>query len=166
MSQRYVYRPPLPSKATRQVIRRSRASCRGTIVWKLPADPWPRMIHFESWLEYLVLCLLLVQHDPYDVWEQPPAISYIDPRGRPSTHYFDFLVTLRNGTKLAVTVKPMKHVKKYSFVRELECIRAATPKQYADKVFLVTDKQVDPKAARDAARQLYAQRHQMVKALV
>lgn len=110
-----------------------------------------------------MLCLILSQHDPYDVWEQPPAITYVDPRGRPATHYFDFLVTLRDGTRLAIAVKPMKHVVKYSFVEELECIAASTPKQFADRVLLITDQHIDRDSAIEAARQLNVHRHQMVE---
>lgn len=73
-----VYRAPDPSHATRMIPARSRASLRWFLVAKLPGFDRPRVLQFESGLEYAFLCLMLVRNDVYSIWEQPPEISYLN----------------------------------------------------------------------------------------
>lgn len=154
MNLNLAYRGPAPSRATRTISQRGKASLRGALVAKLPAFDHPRVIQFESALEYRFLCLMLVRDDVQDVWEQPPAVIYIDRNGRNARHVYDFLVTLKDGTRFAVAVKPMQRVRKRGFDLELERIAAATPLQFADHVLLITDEQIDRAAAAQAARTL------------
>lgn len=106
MTQNLIYRAPEPSRASRAVVRRSKASLRGSMIAKLPAFDRPRVIQFESMLEYRFLCLMLVRDDVHDIQEQPPAVQYRRADGNPTSHVFDFLVTLTNGDRIAVAIKP------------------------------------------------------------
>lgn len=154
MNQNLIYIGPEPSHATRSISRRSKASLRGALVAKLPGFARPRVIQFESALEYAFLCLLLVRTDIHHIWDQPTAVRYTDAGGRPATHVFDFLVTTTGGERIAVAIKPMQRVIQQNFVSELERIATATPKQFADRVSLITDQHLDRRAAAEAARQL------------
>ncbi len=146
------YEPPAPSKATRRIARRSRASLRGELVAQLPADNRPRRIVFESKLEHRFLLLTLARRDVHDIWDQPPAIAYRDARGRRRTHTFDFLVTFESGRRIATAIKPEKLVHKRRFLEELQSIRSAVRPDFADDVVLVTDRQIDKRKAAIAAR--------------
>lgn len=152
--ERLVYQAPDPSRATRRISRRSKASLRGFMIAMLPGFKRPRVLQFESNLEYLFLCLMLVRNDVFSIWDQPPKVSYIDRSGKTVDHTFDFLVTLSNGESIAVAIKPSARVIQRAFISELELIAAAVPKHFADRVILVTEQHLDRKAAVVAARHL------------
>lgn len=149
-----IYRTPEPSRATRKIPRRSKASLRGSMVAKLPGFERPRVLWFESAHEYRFLCQMLVREDVFSIWDQPPAISYVDGRGRKRGHTFDFLVTLQNGERIAVAIKPSIRALSQNFIAELEMVAVSMPKQYADRIVLITEKHIDREAAAEAARQL------------
>lgn len=154
MKQNLIYLGPEPSHATRTISRRSKASLRGSLIASLPGFERPRIIQFESALEYAFLCLMLVRADIHHIWDQPAAVQYTDATGEPAKHVFDYLVTTTCGERVAVAIKPMQRVIQQNFVSELERIAAATPKQFADRVMLITDQHLDRRAAAQAARQL------------
>lgn len=154
MKQNLIYLGPEPSHATRTISRRSKASLRGSLIASLPGFERPRIIQFESTLEYAFLCLMLVRADIYHIWDQPTAVQYTDATGQTAKHVFDYLVTTTCGERVAVAIKPMQRVIQQNFVSELERIAAATPKQFADRVMLITDQHLDRRAAAEAARQL------------
>jgi len=143
---------PSPSRATRKILKRSRVSCRGASAVRLPENDRLQVVQFESKLEQRVKFMLLARHDVCDIWEQPPSISYVDRRGKPRIHTFDFLVAMRSGRKIAVAVKPHARLKKGRFLDELKYIRAAMLGSFADDVVLVTDRQISKSAALNAAR--------------
>ena len=154
MKQNLIYIGPEPSHATRAISRRSKASLRGALVVKLPGFERPRIVQFEGALEYAFLCLMLVRTDIHHIWDQPTAVQYADASGLPAKHVFDYLVTTTCGERVAVAIKPMQRVIQQNFVSELERVAAATPKQFADRVMLITDQHLDRRAAAEAARQL------------
>ncbi|WP_411957244.1 Tn7 transposase TnsA N-terminal domain-containing protein [Paracoccus homiensis] len=148
------YRGPEPSHATRFPARRAKESLRGSMVALLPGFERPRIIYFESALEYAFLCLMLVRDDVHHIRDQPPAISYVGTDGRHARHVFDFLVTKTDGERIAVAIKPMQRVLKLNFASQLEAVSAAVTKSFADRVLLVTDQHIDREAAAEAARTL------------
>lgn len=163
MTKTNIYRMPHPSRATRKVVTRSRASLRGSLIAMLPAFRWPRELHFESELEYRFLCLMLIRDDIFDIWDQPTAIKYVGRDGRSASHTFDFLVTKIDGTKIAVAIKPKERAASKGFAKELELVARAIPKQFADRTILVTEHQLNRKAARSAARKLAQTRPSLVE---
>ncbi|MFV1593833.1 TnsA endonuclease N-terminal domain-containing protein [Phaeobacter sp. JH20_36] len=154
MNDNLIYRGPEPSHATRIPARRSKGSLRGSMVAMLPGFQRPRVIYFESALEYAFLCLMLVRDDVHHIREQPPAISYVGAEGQSAQHVFDFLVTKKDGERVAVAIKPMQRALKLNFASELEAVAAALPKTFADRISLVTDHHIDKSAAAEAARTL------------
>lgn len=158
MNQTLIHRAPEPSRASRDVVRRSKASLRGSMIATLPAYERPRVIQFESMLEYRFLCLTLLRPDIHDILEQPPAILYRRADGSTARHVFDFLITLTNGERIAVAIKPAGRVIRRDFITELRHIAAAMPKHFAHRVRLVTDEQLNRRAAAEAARQIMRNR--------
>lgn len=146
------FRFPRPSRSTRHISPRSRASLRGALVAQLPADRHPRRIVFESKLEQRVLHLLLARPDIRDIWDQPPAVTYRAEDGREKRHVFDYLATFTNGRRIAIVVKPAQRASRTSFRNEFQLIRASTNVAFAHDVVLVTDQSFNPADARNAAR--------------
>ena len=151
--------PPLPSRATRTIARRSKASSRGAVVVQLPCDSRPRIIEFESKLEQRVLWLLLARPDVWDIREQPASLGYVDEAGKSRRHTFDFLVTLQSGRRYAVVVKPERHACKSRFLRGLADLRRAMHKGYADEILLITDRSFTRAEALNAQRLHDFRRH-------
>lgn len=143
---------PLPSRATRRIAKRSKYSSRGGIVVQLPGWARPRIVCFESKLEQRVLFLLLARRDLIDLWEQPPSITYWDEGGRRRSHFCDFLIRLSSGRRIAIAVKPAKRASRIGFVRDLQCIRAAMSKDFADDLVLITDQDFTKAEALNAER--------------
>ncbi|MCF2872893.1 hypothetical protein L0664_17640 [Octadecabacter sp. G9-8] len=143
---------PLPSRATRRIAKRSKSSSRGGIVVHLPGWARPRIVYFESKLEQRVLFLLLARGDVIDLWEQPPSITFWDEGGRRRTHFCDFLIRLSSGRRVAIAIKPAKLASRISFVRDLQCIRAAMTEDFADDLVLITDQDFTKAEALNAER--------------
>ena len=145
--------PPLPSRATRIISKRSKVSSRGAITASLPGSgDRDRIIQFESKLEQRVLLLLLARRDLWDIWDQPPAIAYTAPDGRTRHHTFDFLVTFTTGRRWSVVVKPQVRAARPDFQKEVAAIRAGLRKDYADELRLVTDAHFTRDEALNAER--------------
>lgn len=164
MNQTLTSRASEPSRASRDVVRRSKASLRGSMIAKIPAFERPRVIQFESMLEYRFLCLTLLRPDVHDILEQPPAIRYRHGDGSTKSHIFDFLITLTSGERIAVAIKPTERVIQRDFVIELRHVAAAMPKHFAHRVKLVTEEQLDRRAAAEAARQIMRSRPTLTEA--
>jgi len=122
-----------------------------------------RIVFYESILEKNFLLLICLRDDLVDLQEQPTAVPYVDAQGRQRHHVFDVVVTLADGTTIAVAIKPKEKVLKYNFERELEYVAASTPKSFATKIKLITDLDLDAKAAQEAARKLMMQNRSMME---
>ncbi|RJE78481.1 hypothetical protein DWB67_17480 [Paracoccus sp. JM45] len=144
------YVPPERTRATRMFPARSRASGRGFVFAKLRASAAWRQLIFESDLERKCLLVLLSQRAVVDIWDQPPQITYRNQVGKPSSHTFDFLVTLEDGNKIAIAVKPGALAERNKFDREFALIKVQTSKQFADDALLVTDSSFSAAEVRNA----------------
>ena len=153
--------PPLPSRSTRRIARRSKSSSRGGIVVQLPGWARSRIVFFESRLELNVLYLILARGDVVDVWEQPPSISYRDVTGKRRSHFFDFLIVLKSGRRIAIAVKPAKIAARSKFVSDLKCIRQDIRKDFADDALLITDQDFTKAEAQNAERYVDFSRHKI-----
>ena len=143
----------------RRIARRSKSSSRGGIVVQLPGWTRSRIVFFESRLELNVLYVLLARGGVVDVWEQPPSISYRDATGKRRNHFFDFLIGLKSGRRIAVAVKPAKIAARLKFVSDLKCIRQEMRKDFADAVLLITDQDFTKAEAQNAERYVDFARH-------
>lgn len=143
---------PLPSKATRKPPARSKASSRGLVPGATALDPRLRLRYFESKREQDALYLLLARPDVVDIWDQPPPVSFRDATGRIHGHTFDFLITLADGRRIAIAVKPEAMVEATGFRETLQRIRVGTPLSYAHEVVLITERCYTPSAVRNAQK--------------
>lgn len=146
------YIRPLHSRATRKPPARSKASSRGHVTGWTNIDPVWRLRYFESKHEKDALFLLHARADVVDIWDQPPAIPYRDENGKVRSHTFDFLVTLKDGSRIAIAIKPAAIVEGTGFRDTLRLIRAATPLSFAQEVVLITEQSYCPSSARNAQK--------------
>ena len=144
--------PPLPSRSMRCIARRSKSSSRGGIVVQLPGWARSRIVFFESRLELNVLYLILARGDVVDIWEQPPSISYRDATGKRRNHFFDFLIVLKSGRRIAIAVKSARTAARTNFVSDLKSIRQDMRKDFADDILLITDQDFTKAEAQNAER--------------
>ncbi|CAN7373097.1 hypothetical protein [Devosia sp. LjRoot3] len=100
--------PPERSRATRPISLTGRNSFRGALVAKFGGID--QIIAYESLLERGCLHMLLADPNVNYVWEQPPAISFLDIEGTPRKHTLDFLATYSDGRQIGFACKPHKKV--------------------------------------------------------
>lgn len=146
------YRLPEASRATRKVSFRSRTSVRGIVPVWLEAQQCARRVVFESKMELIFILLATTSGDVMDLWEQPPAVPYRDASGKERRHVFDFLITMADGRRFAVAVKPQERVIARGFEHELGLIRRQMPVSFADDVILFTDAHYSTADALNALR--------------
>jgi TnsA endonuclease N terminal len=127
-------RTPRASRATREIKIGDKGSVSGALIAN------DIKIWFESQLEYWVLLVLLARWDVLDVWEQPTPVEYVDDDGVVRVHTFDFLVTLRDGTRIAIAVKPAGEVVESRIQRIVDLIAEQMPPAFAGYAKLLTDK--------------------------
>ncbi|MBM1689274.1 hypothetical protein [Sulfitobacter geojensis] len=141
---------PDPSRSSRKINWRSRASCRGTIVLSLNSRQ--QVVVYESLLELMCILLISSRGDLADVWDQPEPIRFTLPDGSHHEHTFDYRVTLTDGLRYAVAIKPIHHVEKYDFDLKLGYICAALPDAFADEVILMSEADFTRAQALNAQR--------------
>jgi hypothetical protein len=124
--------------ATRIPSRRSRGSSRSSII----GGAKPRRFHCEGGIEEKAAYAFLAAPLVADVWEQPAAVEYLDELGQRRRHTFDFLVLLKDGTRIAVEVKPSAFEKKWRPI--IEMIARQMSRKFADTVLLLTEEKLRP----------------------
>lgn len=142
--------PPLRSTGSRSFPARSRSSSRGFLVATLPEEARPRQIIYESNLERQTALLLLARRDLRNLWDQPPAVSYKDPKRGTAKHVFDYLASFDGGIRRAIAVKPLSRVEQLGFRATLAAIREQMPRRFADEVVLVTERDLNKAEVRNA----------------
>jgi len=130
-----IWCPPGPSVTSRNVHGKSRGACRPSVV----GGAEPREIMCESGLEKKAAHFLLTHPKVADLSEQPPSVVWFDAAGQRHRHTFDFLVTLKDGRKLAVAVKPKARAERHRLADVLASIATQLPRGFADGVLLITD---------------------------
>ena len=142
----HAWHPPAPSLSSRRLKLRSRGASRVQIV----GGAVPTMIVCESDLERKAVYVLLADPDVIELREQPPAVAYVDQQGVKRTHTFDMVVTRRDGSRIAVAVKPSCRAERSGLRATLALIAAQMPRHFADGVQLLTERQLHRDAVHDA----------------
>jgi hypothetical protein len=125
---------PLPSLSSRDLSLHSAISVHGyTFV-----DG--RKVWYESILERCLLLLARLRPDAVEVAEQPPAVTYIDDANRERSHTFDCRLTLTDGTRWLIAVKPSALVEKTGIDRIVQLTAEQILPSVADFVALFTEK--------------------------
>jgi hypothetical protein len=92
--------PPSASIGERDFPFASKASERGFVI------AYNRRIPYESGLERGFILAYLAHRATKSVIEQSPRFEYVDGDGVCHPHFFDLLVILHDGKRLAIDVKP------------------------------------------------------------
>jgi len=139
-----IHTSPAPSVSLRSIsltnrTGRPKGSLRGALVSSIGE---PRIIYYESGLEKKALLCLLARPDIREVREQQPRVAYVDAQGTLRHHTFDFEVHTSNGEVIAVAVRPFERAKKKFFFDELAWIAAQLSTDVADRIVLITEREL------------------------
>jgi hypothetical protein len=104
-------------------------------------------MHVESGLEKNHGLGLLARSDLLELHEQVPA-KYLDADGEVATHWFDFVALLKDGSKVAVAVRPAD--KAESLRAELELVAASVSRDFADRIAIMTENDLSRELIHDA----------------
>lgn len=102
----------------------------------------PRIMYFESGLELNAQMILQARRDVREIFEQLPRVKYLDQCGKERTHTFDILAHMTDGERIAIAVKPYDVAKRKGFREELAIIAPQIPREVADRVVLLIDRQL------------------------
>ena len=108
-------------------------------VWLDIQAQMPRIYGADSQIEYHGLALALTDPTNAQVHEQVGPVSFVDADGKPGNHFFDHLITKKDGSRIAVAVKPTERLKSGRFLRELEALERTMAPGFVDEVRLVTE---------------------------
>lgn len=133
-----VWTPPQPSRGERTFKLTSKGSVRGFVVLD------GVRVNFESRAEYKACLVIRSRPDTLRVVEQSPRVEYVDENGVRRTHVFDLKVFRRDGSVVAVDVKPFAKVKS-SGIRETHALIAGqiSPK-IANRLLVFTERMYTP----------------------
>lgn len=131
--------PPLPSIAERAVPVASKGRFTGHLV---AGDGPGRIIRTESHLEMQTALIWLARPETAEIEEQV-SFPWCDRDGSRRTHFFDFRIVRRDGTRVALAVKPEKRLKSGRFLAEIRRIAGQVTPDFADEVRLFTDRHID-----------------------
>ncbi len=145
--------PAKPSTASRKVAITGKFSAKGAT--RAHDD---RILLEESKLELDAVTMFLADRCIVKVEDQPPAIDYVDHDGVFHRHTFDFKLTLASGKRVAVIVKPSRRADRLDFKLQTSCIARDTPRDFADKVILLTEHEITERRVADAEFILAARR--------
>lgn len=135
------YRPPAPTTAGLMFPARSKLTVRGFTLAMTPAERYWRQIISASQGERECSLLVLAMPNLWNLFDQPKTVSFVDVDGKQKTHRFDYLAEFKDGSRAAIAVKPQERVERLNFKATLRAIQRDLPPGFADKVFLVTERE-------------------------
>jgi len=109
-----------------------------------------REYFYESQLERDFIYVCLASRLVKDYFDQPPRVTIMWEDGRMGEHTFDGLVTLTNGSRAAVDVKPKCRIR-HSRVREIHrLVEEQVGTAFADVYLLRSEDHIHPDDVHDA----------------
>lgn len=133
---------------------RSTASYRGLVV----DHARNREFVYESLLERGFIYISLASGLVEDYLDQPPPVEFRNGDGKMAEHTFDALLTLKDGIRAAVDLKPKKKVVRSGIIEVQKLIEQQVGKSFADIYLLRTEDHVHPDDVADAQLVLRARR--------
>lgn len=127
---------PPPSRSSRAISLHSKGSVRGFDFFD------GRQTWYEAEIELKFGFLAKARPDVAAVVEQPPAVRYVDDDGVERRHTFDWLVVMKDGTRLLVAVKPAALVEKSGIRDVIRLVSEQISRTVAGYVVLFTDEQL------------------------
>ena len=108
-----------------------------------------REIRTEGLLELKILYLILADSRVENVWEQAGPVQYKDAEGKTHRHFFDFLVLLKDGRRIAIAVRPFE---RSQGLKETLKLIGAQMGHFADGYLLLTNQHVARGALHNVIR--------------
>ncbi|MCR9151422.1 MAG: hypothetical protein NXH83_14720 [Rhodobacteraceae bacterium] len=131
---------PRPRDAARRIPMGKKRHFTGKMV---VGEDEGREFAFESNTERLVALVMLARHDVTNV-ENQVLFNWVDRAGKARKHFFDFRITLRDGTRIAVVVKAPHKATDAEFRMELSWLASQVTPDFAHRVSLMTANDLDP----------------------
>ncbi|MDW3223403.1 MAG: TnsA endonuclease N-terminal domain-containing protein [Paracoccaceae bacterium] len=131
---------PQKLRGSRKIRSRSAISARGVLVARIRGAERLTRIGYESSLERSFALMALAGVETVDIVEQPFTLRYIDAAGRTRRYTFDYLVTKRDGRRIAIEVKTSQQAKKPKVIEKISDAASRLVPDYADEVFLFTER--------------------------
>lgn len=131
---------PASSLAQRKVALSSRGHFCGQMVI---GDPPGRIVQLESYLEFQ-WCLCLISRQETEHLQEQVAFGWHDEFGECHTHFFDFIVTERNGARIAYAVRPEKRTGGQFGETMPHIAQQARQSRFVSDVRVLTDGDLDP----------------------
>ncbi|MCZ4368833.1 hypothetical protein [Sulfitobacter dubius] len=131
---------PRASKAIRRVTMGVKQHFTGSLII---GEGEGQVIEFESHTEMKTALVMLARQEVMDVENQIP-FSWIDETGISRTHFFDFRLSMRDGTRAALIVKNSRKAAKQDFIAETRCLASQVTPDFANRVSLITENHLDP----------------------
>ena len=131
---------PRPAQVDRPITMGVQKHFTGSIVFGANEG---QVMPFESHTEKLTALVMLARRSVVDL-ESQIRFPWVDQNGQARTHYFDFRVSHRDGSRVALIVKNSKKAREASFLAEVRCIASQVTSVFADRVSLITERHLDP----------------------
>lgn len=129
------FEPSLPSRASRQLPKRSSVSAVGRLVHHTTG----RRIGFQSMIEMHTALVLLAQRNVVDLVDQPPPITHRTRDGIRHRHTFDFLATLDDGQRIAFECKAQWRAERDDLDGFYRSLADQVPWRFAHRIKIVTE---------------------------
>jgi len=131
---------PRPTRAARSIKMGVKKHFTGCLVI---GEDEGQVLEVESHTEMMTAQVMLARPDVVSLENQLP-FRWVDDTGKPRMHYFDFRVTLRDGTRIALIVKNGRTAAKPKFRAEMSLLARQVTPEFADRVSIITEKHLDP----------------------
>lgn len=149
---------PLPLRGSRKIRSRSSISARGVILARFRNSTRLAQVGYESTLERAFVLIALADCNTTDIVEQPFTLRFVDSESRPRRYTFDYLVTMRDGRRVAVEVKNSQQASKPKVISKVRDAASRLVPDYADEVVLFTEKNFTRTQVENAEQFLNCQR--------
>ncbi|WP_370283506.1 hypothetical protein [Pseudooceanicola sp.] len=138
VTQRRGIRLPLPPMAARKVARGAKGHFPGQLVFGEG-----QATEVESHTEMLVALVMLARPSVVGLESQVP-FRWVDADNVWHTHFFDFRVTLDDGSRRAIMVKASKTLEKMEFWEAARLIAGQVSPDFTERVCVMSSKHLDP----------------------
>lgn len=149
---------PEALRGSRKIQLRSRVSARGILAPLFRGSNRLSLTGYESSTERAFFLVALTNPNTVDIVEQPFTLRYLDQTGRTRRYTFDYLVIMSDGRRIAVEVKNSAQARRPKVVERIREAALRLVPEYADEVFLFTEKSFSRTQIENAEQFLNCQR--------
>lgn len=134
--------PPAKSRAIRSIPKSSKGHFVGELVFERAGHA--QRLGFASHLEKNAALCLIYCTGLVDIEEQLAGLPFTLPSGQPSTHHFDYRITLQGGRSICISVKPEHFAVTYEYRSTIALVTKAAVGNICDDVKTITERNIHP----------------------